>query len=57
MKQLFTAVLLGSFALAFTAPVVAAESSKALAKACKGKKPGAQVTVDGKKVKCPAAKK
>lgn len=57
MKQLFTAVLLGSFALAFTAPVVAAESNKALAKACKGKKPGAQVTVDGKKVKCPAAKK
>ena len=29
----------------------------ALAKACKGKKPGEEVTVDGKKVKCPAPKK
>jgi hypothetical protein len=58
MKQLFAAVLLGSFALAFTAPVVAADpSNKAISKACKGKKAGAQVTVDGKKVKCPAAKK
>jgi chaperone required for assembly of F1-ATPase len=28
-----------------------------VAKACKGKKPGAEVTVDGKKVKCPAPKK
>ena len=29
----------------------------ALAKACKGKKPGEEVTVDGKNVKCPAPKK
>ena len=28
-----------------------------VAKACKGKKPGEEVTVDGKKVKCPAPKK
>ena len=29
----------------------------AVAKACKDKKPGEEVTVDGKKVKCPAPKK
>ncbi|GEM_PF-5148467 len=57
MKQLFAAVLLGSFALAFTAPVIAADPSKeAIAKACKGKKAGAKVTIGGKKVTCPAAK-
>jgi hypothetical protein len=28
-----------------------------LADACKGKKAGDEVTVDGKKMKCPAAKK
>jgi hypothetical protein len=28
-----------------------------VARACKGKKPGEEVTVDGKKVKCPALKK
>ncbi len=57
MKQLFAAVLLGSFALAFTAPVIAADPSKeAIAKACKGKKAGAKVTIGGKKVTCPEAK-
>jgi len=58
MKQLLAAVLLGSFALLATAPVVAADPSKeAIAKACKGKKAGAKVTIDGKKATCPAAKK
>ena len=57
MKQLLAAVLLGTFALVATAPVVAADpSDKALAKACKGKKAGAKVTIDGKKATCPAAK-
>jgi len=58
MKQLVAAVLLGSFALIATAPVIAAgPSEQAIAKACKGKKPGTQVKVEGKKLKCPAAKK
>jgi len=58
MKQLLAAVLLGTFALIATAPVVAADpSDKAIAKACKGKKAGTQVTVGGNKVKCPEAKK
>lgn len=58
MKQLLAAVLVGSFTLIATAPVVAAEPSKdAIAKVCKGKKAGTQVTVDGKKLKCPAPAK
>ena len=32
-------------------------TAKATAKACKGKKAGDMVTVDGKEVKCPEAKK
>ena len=35
----------------------AKKKADAVAKACKGKKPGEEVTVDGKKVKCPAPKK
>ena len=58
MKQFVAAVLLGSFALIAAAPVIAADANdKAIAKACKGKKAGTQVTIEGKKVKCPAAKK
>jgi len=58
MKHLLVAVLIGTFALMLTAPDVAADSdAKKIAKACKGKKVGTEVTVRGKKVKCPAAKK
>ena len=35
----------------------AKKRADAVAKACKDKKPGDEVTVDGKKVKCPAPKK
>ena len=34
-----------------------AKKQSPVAAACKGKKPGDEVTVDGKKVKCPAPKK
>ena len=58
MKYLLVAVLAGAFTLMLTAPDVAADSSaKKLAKACKGKTAGTEVTVGGKKVKCPEAKK
>lgn len=58
MRQLLAVVLAGSFALMVAAPVVAAEPSKEdIAKACKGKKAGEEVTIGGKKVKCPATKK
>lgn len=58
MKQLLAVVMAGTFAFVATTPVVAAEKANpALTKACKGKKEGTSVTVDGKKMKCPAAKK
>jgi len=70
MKKLLAAMVAGLFALSTVPAVLAAkhemkkETTKAapkkespVAKACKGKKPGAEVTVDGKKVKCPAPKK
>ena len=70
MKRLLAAIVAGMFALSAAPAVLAAkhemkkETTKAapkkespVAKACKGKKPGEQVTVDGKKVKCPAPKK
>ena len=58
MKELLAVVVAGTFALMATAPVAAAEKANpALTKACKGKKEGTNVTVDGKKMKCPAAKK
>ena len=58
MKQLFAAVMAGTFALVAAAPVVAAEKADpAVTKACKGKKAGDEVTVGGKKVKCPEMKK
>ena len=70
MKRLLAAIVAGMFALSTVPAVLAAkhemkkETPKAapkkespVAKACKGKKPGAEVTVDGKKVKCPAPKK
>jgi hypothetical protein len=57
--------LISLIALAFTAAIgsaVAAEAPKAegndkVAAACKGKKAGETVKVDGKDVKCPEAKK
>jgi len=58
MRKLLAVVLASTFALMVAAPVVAAgPSDKDIAKACKGKKAGTQVTVGGKKVKCPEAKK
>ena len=69
MKRLLAAIVAGMFALSTTPAAFAMkhemkkETTKAapkkespVAKACKGKKPGAEVTVDGKKVKCAEAK-
>jgi len=57
-------ILMSLFALAFAAgigatAVQAGEEKKAdpVAKACKGKKAGDMVKVDGKEVKCPEKKK
>ena len=58
MSKLLSALVAGLFAVATVTPVAfAAEKMDPLADACKGKKAGDEVTVDGKKVKCPAAKK
>ena len=61
MSKLLTTMLAATFATATLTPTAFAmkhemskESAAALATACKGKKPGDEVTVDGKKVKCPA---
>ncbi len=40
-----------------TAGMAAKHMDEAVAKACKDKKPGDMVKVDGKEVKCPEAKK
>ena len=64
MSKLLTTLLAATFAAATLTPIAFAakhemskEDAAALAKACKDKKPGEEVTVDGKKVKCPAPKK
>ena len=59
MKQVLAVLMAGTFGVMASAPVVLAaeKANPALTKACKGKKEGTQVTVDGKKMKCPAAKK
>ena len=58
MKRLLGVVLTGMLVLMVAVPDVAADSTaKKIAKACKNKKEGTEVTVSGKKVKCPAAKK
>jgi hypothetical protein len=61
MTKLLSALVAATFIAATTTPVAfAADKDKkgdALAEACKDKKAGDEVTVDGKKVKCPAAKK
>ena len=59
MTKLLSAIVAATFAVAAATPVAFAADKKgdALADACKDKKAGDEVTVDGKKVKCPAAKK
>ena len=60
MTKLLSALVAATFAVASLSPVAFAADKKgsdALADACKDKKAGDEVTVDGKKVKCPAAKK
>jgi hypothetical protein len=58
MSKLLTAVLAATFAAAVVTPVAFAQDKKgdAVAAACKGKKAGDVVKVDGKDVKCPAPK-
>jgi hypothetical protein len=65
MSKLISAVLAAAFAVATVSPVAFAQEKKekmepsktALDTACKDKKPGDTVKVDGKDVKCPAPKK
>jgi hypothetical protein len=61
MSKLISAVLAAAFAVATVSPVAFAQEKKdkamaAVESACKGKKAGDMVKVDGKDVKCPAAK-
>jgi hypothetical protein len=64
MSKLVSAVLATAFAVATVSPVAFAQtkeektaaSKAALDAACKGKKPGDVVKVDGKDAKCPAPK-
>ena len=58
MTKLLTALLAAMFATVTLAPVAFAQDKKAdpVAAACKGKKAGDVVKVDGKDVKCPAPK-
>jgi hypothetical protein len=57
MTKLLSVLIAGTFAAASLIPVAFAQSPDAIADACKGKKAGEEVTVDGKTVKCPAPKK
>jgi hypothetical protein len=65
MRKLISAVLAAAFAVATISPVAFAQekekkapaSKAAVAEACKDKKAGDVVKVDGKDVKCPAPKK
>jgi hypothetical protein len=57
MTKLLSFLLVGTFAVTSLIPVAFAQKPDAVADACKGKKQGDEVTVDGKKVKCPAPKK
>jgi len=56
MSKLLSMLLAAAFAVVTVAPVAFAQEKKAdpLAEACKGKKAGDEVTVGGKKEKCPA---
>ena len=59
MSKLLSTLLAAVFATVTVTPIAFAQDKKMdpVADACKGKKAGDEVTVDGKKVKCPAAKK
>lgn len=58
MKKILMSILALAFGLGISTSVLAAKhTNEALAKACKGKKAGDTVKVDGKDMKCPAAKK
>jgi hypothetical protein len=57
MTKLLSALLAATFAVSLSPAFAADKKGDALADACKGKKAGEEVTVDGKKVKCPDAKK
>lgn len=54
---LMFALMFGASNAAFAAEGPGAAKKDPVAEACKGKKAGTEVTVDGKKVKCPEAKK
>lgn len=56
MTKLLSALVAATFAVASLSPVAFAADKKGdtLADACKGKKAGEEVKVDGKAVKCPA---
>lgn len=59
MSKFLTTLLAAIFASASLMPVAFAQEKKKsdpVAAACKGKKPGDMVKVDGKDVKCPAPK-
>jgi len=58
MNKFLTAVLVALFAAVTVSPVAIAQEKKSdpVAAACKDKKPGDMVKVDGKDVKCPAPK-
>ena len=57
MMKLLSTVAAATFAIAALTPVALAGEKDAVADACKGKKAGEEVVVDGKTVKCPAPKK
>jgi hypothetical protein len=57
MTKVLSTLVATTFAVTSLIPVAFAQTPDAVADACKGKKPGDEVTVDGKKVKCPAAPK
>jgi len=54
MTKLLSAFLATIFAATMFTSFSFAQSPDAIADACKGKKQGEEVVVDGKKVKCPA---
>jgi hypothetical protein len=59
MSKLLTTLLAATFAAATLTPIAFAAKhtmDEKTATACKDKKAGTEVTVDGKKVKCPEAK-
>ena len=57
MTKLLSVLLAGTFAATSLISVAFAQKEDAIADACKGKKAGEEVIVDGKTVKGPAPKK